>query len=546
MSWKKRLNAYFTLPDITKISDPRYRQSWYQRLAFPGRVVRSQLQQKYQKYVNNSLGYDNRANYTDSASRRRRYRQYALMEYTPELSTALDIYADQVTVQNELGQMLQIICNDRAVTKQVYKLFFDTLDLKLNLWQWVRMCVRNGDHFIGMIIDQKLGVIDHKVLDAEDITIIEQQCQTFQKFNRKKYRIQSRKIDLEQYQVAHFRILNQTRYLPYGKGILQGARRVWRQLTLAEDRMLIYRMVRAPQRRVFNIQVGNIQPKDVQNYMNQVKSKLKSQFIIDQNVGDVVLRYKPTSVQQDYFIPKRGDRKSQITSLPGGVNATAIEDIQYLQNKLFATIKVPKAYLNYTGDLTARATAAVQDVRFAKTVQRIQKSIRATLQHMAWVHLLTKFQMPNKQISLQVKFFPSSTVLQQNRLDLTAKKFDVFQKAVTSGGVSMMWRRKNILGLNEDQMHDIQRQITNQTKFVTSLQTIKQRRNGGQQDRGGFGAGGQMGGIGSGTVGGEPMGMGMPGGTEQTLPPPEGPRVQTQMPGQQSGPIPGGGEGGQK
>lgn len=535
LNWQKRLSAYFSLPDITKLGDTRYRRTWFKRLAFPGRTVRSQLQQKYQKYVNNALGYDNRANYTDSASRRRRYRQYALMEYTPQLSTALDIYADQVTVQNQSGQMFQIICGDRKAVQQLHKLFYDVLDINLNLWQWVRMRIRNGDHFLGLIIDQKLGIIDHRVLDAQDVAIVQEPNPVFESNLQTKYVLQGRKIQLNEYQVAHFRILNQTRYLPYGKGILQTARRVWRQLTLAEDRMLVYRMVRAPQRRVFNIQVGNIQPKDVQNYMNQVKTKLKSQFVVDSSVGDVVLRYKPTSVQQDYFIPKRGDRKSEITTLPGGQNATAIQDIQYLQQKLFATIKVPKAYLNYTGDLTARATAAVQDVRFAKTVQRIQKTIRATLQHIAWVHLLTRYDKPEADIKIKIKFFPSSTVLQQNRLQLTQKKFQVYTTRIDGKGVSKMWRRKNILGMDQKMMKQTQQQLLNEAKFDAALAAIAGP------------AQGEMGApLGGAPFGGQRLGMDLPGGTQQTLPPiPQG-SPQTQIPGQQVGPVPGEGEGGQK
>ena len=543
MNWKNRLTAYFTLPDISKISDPDYRKRWYQRLRFPGRCVKSQLQTKYEKYINNALGYDNRANYTDSASRRRRYRQYALMEYTPELSTALDIYADQITVQNQSGQMFEIKCSDPKAQEQLYRLFYDVMGADLNLWQWARMAVRNGDHFLGLIIDQKLGIIDHKALDAQDITIIEQQSDVFEGHYKKKYRLESRKIDLEEYQVAHFRILNQARYLPYGKGILEAARRVWRQLTLAEDRMLIYRMVRAPQRRVFNIQVGNIEPKDVQNYMNQVKSKLKSQFVVDPQVGDVVLSYKPTSVQEDYFIPKRGDRKSQITTLAGGHNATAIEDIQYLQQKLFATIKVPKAYLNYTGDLTARATAAVQDVRFAKTVQRMQKSIRSTMQHIAWVHLLTRYDMPTENVTLSIKFFPSSTVLQSNRLDLTTKKFQTYKQAVDGKGVSKMWARKHILNLSIEEQKLIEKQQINEAKFDALIAAI-----GGQgRPEGGGGFGSLGGGTQSGgeNRGGDQMGMGLPGGTQQTLPPVPRGEAGT-MPTTQTGPVPGGGEGGQK
>jgi hypothetical protein len=155
-----------------------------------------------------------------------------------------------------------------------------------------------------------------------------------------------------------------------------------------EDAMLVYRIVRAPERRVFYIDVGNIPPEEIANYMEQAQTSLKRNKVVDKANGKMDLRYNPLAVDEDYFIPVRGgETGTKIDSLAGGSNAAAIEDVQYIQKKLFAALKIPKAYLGYDEEIGAKATLAQEDIRFSRTIARIQKVIISELNKMAMIHL---------------------------------------------------------------------------------------------------------------------------------------------------------------
>jgi hypothetical protein len=260
---------------------------------------------------------------------------------------------------------------------------------------------------------------------------------------------------LENWQISHFRLLGNDAFLPYGSSVLESARRIWRQLILMEDAMLVYRIVRAPERRIFYIDVGNVPPEEVANFMEQAQTSLKRNKVADRANGKMDLRYNPLAVDEDYFIPVRGgETGTKIDSLAGGSNAAAIEDVQYIQKKLFAALKIPKAYLGYDEDIGAKATLAQEDIRFSRTITRIQKVVISELNKMAMIHLYSHGYEGEDLLDFTLKLSNPSTIAQQQKLELISSRFDIAGKA-PEGVVDRRWVRKNIMNLTDEEIDAI-------------------------------------------------------------------------------------------
>jgi hypothetical protein len=291
-------------------------------------------------------------------------------------------------------------------------------------------------------------------------------------------------------------------FLPYGSSIIEPARRIWRQLILIEDAMLVYRVVRAPERRVFYIDVANIPPENVPMYVEEQRKNLRSSQVIDRTTGRVDLRYNPLSVDEDYFIPVRGgDSGTRIDTLAGGQNTAAVEDVAYIQKKLFAALKIPRAYLGYDEALSSKATLAQEDIRFSRTINVIQKTIVAELNKLAIIHLYAHgFDSEDLQ-NFALRMSNPSTVAQQQKLELWRAKFEIAGTA-PEGQMSKEFIRKEIWGLNDDQCKEIDDQrlkekIIDQTiesaepsggdESAGSEETSEEPEEGGAEEEGGEG-----------------------------------------------------------
>ena len=239
--------------------------------------------------------------------------------------------------------------------------------------------------------------------------------------------------------------------------LLEPARRIWRQLMMMEDSMLVYRVVRSPERRVFYIDVGNVAPNDVPSYMEAVKQTMRSRDVVDRTNGRMDQRYNPLSIDEDYFIPVRGGQTgTKIETLAGGQNATAVDDIKYLQQKLFAAIQVPKPYLNFDENLSAKASLAQQDVRFSRTISVLQRVILSELNKMAMIHLYSKGFDGEDLIAFELKLSNPSTVAMQQKLEAMNTKFDIAGKAKETKLVDQDWIQKKLLDLTDDDIIKIE------------------------------------------------------------------------------------------
>lgn len=383
-----------------------------------------------------------------------RYSDFSEMEATPEIASALDIYAEETVSQDDSGKVLHIYSENRVVKDLLENLFYDVLNVDFNLPMWVRNLCKYGDFFLFNDVDPQYGVINAYPIPIAEIEREEGYDPKDPMAVRFRW-ITKGNTALENWQVSHFRLLGNDAFLPYGASVLESARRIWRQLILIEDAMLVYRIVRAPERRIFYIDVGNVPPEDIENYMQQAQTSLKRNKAVDRTNGKMDLRYNPLAVDDDYFIPVRGGESgTKIETLAGGQNAAAVEDVQYIQKKLFAALKIPKAYLGYDEEIGAKATLAQEDIRFSRTITRIQKVIVSELNKIAMIHLYSHGFTDEDMLDFMLALNNPSSVAQLQKLELIKTKFEI-AGAAPEGAVDRSWIRKNILGLSDEDIDKV-------------------------------------------------------------------------------------------
>ena len=421
-----------------------------------------------------------------SFDRMSRYSDFSEMENTPEIASALDIYAEETSSVDEKGQVLHIYSENRKVRELLNTLFYDTLNVGFNLPMWVRNLCKYGDFFLFNDVSPEFGIIGAYPIPISEIEREEGYDPEDPTAVRFRWMTQGNQI-LENWQISHFRLLGNDAFLPYGSSVLESARRIWRQLILIEDAMLVYRVIRSPERRVFYIDVGNVPPENVAEYLEQAKTSLKRDPVLDRDDGRVDLRYNPLSVDEDYFIPVRGGESgTKIESLAGGQNTSAIEDVEYIQKKLFAALKIPKAYLGYDESVGAKATLAQEDIRFSRSIQRIQKTVIAELNKIAMIHLYAHGFTSEDLVDFELKLSNPSSIAVQQKLELISTRFDIAGK-VPEGMLDKRWVRKNVLGLTDEDIKQVEEGMIQDAVNATELESAG-------AEAGGGGGGGEEGG----------------------------------------------------
>jgi len=389
---------------------------------------------------------------------------YESMEYTPEISTALDIYAEESTTPDQNGYILQVYSESKRIKSILVDLFVNTLDINTNLPMWIRNMCKYGDNFVYLKLDPEKGVNGCLQLPNIEIERLERGIdsrtnQATINLNRKalKFQWKARDAEFNTWEVAHFRLLGDDRKLPYGTSMLEKARRIWKQLVLSEDAMLIYRTSRAPERRVFKVFVGNMDDKDVEAYVQRVANKFKRDQVVDRKTGNVDLRFNQMAVDQDYFIPVRDTAQaSPIDTLPGATNLSEIADIEYIQKKLVTALRIPKAYLGFEEPVGDGKNLSLLDIRFARTINRIQKSAIAEMNKIAIIHLfLLGFEDELSNFTLQLTNPSKQADLLM--IDVWKEKVALYKEMVTEipksiQPTSATWAKKHIFGFSDDEI----------------------------------------------------------------------------------------------
>jgi len=462
--------------------------------------------QQFKKSVYNPL--DTIAtNAIANQKRTERYIDFDQMEYSPEIASSMDIYADEMTTYSELRPMLNIKCPNEELKAILNILYSNILNVEYNLFGWARTMCKYGDFFLYLDVDDKYGVKSIIALPSTEIERLEGEDSTNPNYIQ--YQWNSAGMTFENWQVAHFRILGNDKHAPYGTSVLEPARRIWRQLTLMEDAMMAYRVIRSSERRVFKIDVGAIPPQDVEQFMEKTVTSLKRHSVINPENGRIDLRYNPMSIEEDYFIPIRAGSATDIQTLAGAQNITQIDDIKYLRDKLFSALKIPQSYLTMGEEGGEdKTTLAQKDIRFARTVQRLQRVIISELEKIGIIHLYTLGFRGDDLLAFKLSLNNPSKIAELQELEHWKQKFDIAASA-TEGYFSRRWVTENIFSMSGEEFVRNQREMYFDRKHDASLQAVAEAA-----------AAGETGGMLGGDMGDE---LGDPMGTELDLGPEEMP-----------------------
>lgn len=403
------------------------------------------------------------------ATRLSLYDDYESMDTDGIISSALDIYADEATTRDADGTLLKITSQNPKVKKILYNLFYDVLNIQTNLWSWVRSACKYGDFVLYLVLREGIGIVN--VIPIHPSVV--QREENFDPENPDKYRFKYTGETLnfvngdylEEYEVAHIRILTDTNYLPYGRSIIEPGRKEYKKLTLFEDAMLLQRIMRAPERRIFKVDIGNIAPEEVDGFMEDFISAMKKVPYIDQSTGDYNLKFNLQNMLEDFYLPVRGsDSGTEIDTLAGLQNEGQIDDVEYVKSKLLAALKIPKAWLGFDENVEGKATLAAEDIRFARTTERIQNFMIAELYKMAVTHLYIQGFGSEDLLNFEIELSNPSTIYKRQNIDLLNEKMNLASNMMESKLFSNKYIYERIFDLSEDEWKAEQDQVIEDLK----------------------------------------------------------------------------------
>ena len=436
---------------------------------------------------NNANVYNPNLNY--QTLRVQLYSDYEAMDTDPIIASALDIIADEATIKNDQHEVLSIKSSDENIQRVLYNLFYDVLNIEFNLWSWTRNMCKYGDFFLKLEIAEKFGVynvlpytvyhiVRHEGVNPDNPSEVIYQLEpdgiaaaSNPYYNKKTNN--NKKITFDNYEIAHFRLLSDTSYLPYGRSYLEPARKIYKQVNLMEDAMLIHRIMRAPEKRMFYINVGSIPPNEVEQFMQKTINSMKKTPYVDPETGQYNLKFNMQNMMEDFYLPVRGGDTSTRIETTKGLDYDGTTDVQYLQAKLFAALKIPKAYFGYEGDLQGKATLAAEDIRFARTVERIQKIMESELTKIALVHLYTQGFTGESLTNFEIRLSTPSVIFEQEKVALLKEKIDLASQMQDTKLFSSDYIYENIFDMSEDQYMEMRDLVREDTKRAFRLAQIE-------------------------------------------------------------------------
>ena len=400
------------------------------------------------------------------------FSDYDTMENDPIIASALDIYADECTTRSEFGDVLRISSSDSNIKGILENLFYEILNVEFNLWGWTRNMCKYGDFYLNLEIQPDYGILNVRPISTYEMSRIEDLDPERPNYVMFKQEGSSNE-SYENYEIAHFRMLGDSNFLPYGKSIIEPARRTWKQLQLMEDAMLIHRIMRAPEKRMFYIDIGNIPPNEVDNFMQKAINKMKKVPFVDEKTGDYNLKFNLQNMTEDFFMPVRGgDSGTRIENL-GAMTYDGTDDIEYLKNKMMAALKVPKAFLGYEEGITGKATLAAEDIRFARTIERVQRIVISELTKIAIVHLYSQGYTDAKLVDFNLQLTNPSTIFEEERIRIFSEKLNTARDMVDAKFFSKEWIYNNIFNLSEDEQEEIRNSFVDDAKEFYRLEAIQ-------------------------------------------------------------------------
>jgi hypothetical protein len=420
------------------------------------------------------------------------YSDYEAMDTDALIASTLDILADESTLKNDMGEVLSIKSSDENIQRVLYNLYYDILNIEFNLWSWTRNMCKYGDFFLKLEISEEFGVynvLPYTVYHMSRFEGVDKDNPTKVQFvidpdglassADPNYIPNSNRqvITLDNYEVAHFRLISDTNYLPYGRAYIEPARKIYKQLTLMEDAMLIHRIMRAPEKRTFFVNVGQIPPNEVEQFMQKTMNSIKKTPFVDQQTGQYNLRFNMQNMMEDFYIPVRGGDATTRIETTKGLDYDGTNDIEYLRDKMFAALKVPKAYFGFEKDLTGKATLAAEDIRFARTVERIQRILESELTKIGLVHLYAQGFKGESLTNFEIKLTNPSIIFEQEKVALLKEKTDLARQMQETKLFSTDYIYDHIFNLSQDTYNEMRELVREDAKRGFRLGQIENEGN---------------------------------------------------------------------
>lgn len=405
------------------------------------------------------------------------YTDYEAMDTDAIISSALDIYSDESTLKNDQGDVLTIKTDNDNIRKILKNLFYDVLNIEYNLWPWVRNLCKYGDFYLYLDVKDELGVTNVVPFSPYEMQREEGTDPEHVYMTKFIYEGPLGKGEFQNYEIAHFRLLGDTNYLPYGKSMLEGARKLYKQLILMEDAMLIHRIMRAPEKRIFKVDIGNIPPAEVDQYMQNIMNRMKKTPVINEQTGDYNLRFNMQNLLEDFYLPVRGGQSGTSIETLAGLQYQAIEDIEYLKSKIFAALKVPKPFLGYDERAEGKATLAALDIRFARTIERIQRIVVSELTKIAIVHLYAQGYENADLVNFELNLTGPSIIYEQEKVALMKERVDLAGTLIEKKLLSLKYIYSNIFNLSEDEAEFEKNEVLEDIKHAFRQKQIENEGN---------------------------------------------------------------------
>jgi len=482
-SLRKRLqNLFSTNVVVRKYGKDRLKIVDTNKLQSTGNLSQTRLADRYsrlhgsRKHAQGSYGgYD--SNHYSQQSRMQLYTDYEMMDKDPIISSALDIYSDESSLADQFGEILTIKTNKTPIQKILHNLYYDILNIDFNMWPWIRNLCKYGDFYLKLDIADGLGILNARPLSAYEMERLEEFNEETGEYEIKFRHSYSELDEYDVFEIAHFRMISDSNFLPYGRSMLEGARQEFQKLMMLEDAMLIHRIMRAPEKRIFKIDIGNIPPNEVDSFMETIINKMKKIPYVDKNTGNYNLKFNLNNMLEDYYLPVRGgNSQTQIDTLPG-MEFTGIDDIEYVKNKMMAALKIPKPFLGYDEGVEGKTTLASMDIRFARTIERIQKIVVSELVKIGIIHLYSQGYEGEDLVGFELELTAPSIIYDQQKVALMNEKIQLAVAMKDSKLLSDKYVYEFIFNMSEEQWLEERNNVVEDLKLRFRQNQIEQEGN---------------------------------------------------------------------
>lgn len=450
------------------------------------------------------FGQDDIASGSANSSRAGRYDTYSEMDTMEFIHRGLELIADDSSQPNDDGNTTKVYSDDQAIKDVIENLLINKLDMNNELWSILYETIKNGDNFYEVIVDdykkpkeiRRIRYLEPKKVERIEVngklSHFIYKTPRKDKSDRTKPEIQEYK--LFPWQILHFKIEDKEN-APYGGSLLKAGVRTYRRLVMLEDVMLVYRISRAPERRVFYIDVGNLNPVEAKRFLAKMKDSYRSQSFLDEN-GNINKKANVTSITSDIFVPVReGSSGTRIDTLPSGtaMGASGSDDplLKYFKDKILKTMNIPPQYMGESSD-KSRSLSQL-DTKFGRFIERVQAQIGKGLNKLAALELFFKGYKKEDLHNFKIEMTPPSNVKEITEIDIFNQRMTLVGTIIGLDMFSKQWIQKKILKMS--------------TKEIADNEMQKQLEAGMVAQQGGAGV--DAGGLGAGEMGADPtMDMG--------------------------------------